>query len=501
MAERTKALTFPSGGLSRKFAYQSQAPFTTPSCQNVWLVDPTTGRERGGQRPPLGTSIGTIGAPYNYCEASYLSGGTLRRGIAVTTENGTYIIYYASGSWTLTEMITIAPGTTFSSCAVYLQGLYQARSGGTTLYVSLPAGAGAGAALGSLLTAGIAAPTNCGIVATHGDRLYLCGASDFPWTVYSPRIGTPTDWDYTQTDESAAVAFTVKEPITSFISHTRDCAVIGQTDSMHLLIGNIAAGGQLMPLKAPVGPLMQSAHCHIGNGTLMFMTRQGLFAMAEGCGSEPVIVSQNQLPNDLKGIDPGAGDWCSLGYCSRWDAVDIIVNKASGTDLYYRYFLSDGGSFWPMAFSGKVMQLAANIKYKSSATVSPLLLMTDAGLVYQYDTAGSETIDSYLVYGPIALGGPSSKAEITEICGTLAEGSGAATASIFVGDSPQEAFAALSGTASYTCANWAAGFNGTENPRVNGTAAYVRLDDVSGAAWSPEEVVLTINGDGNRKKG
>lgn len=44
-------LWFPLGGLDRRAAYQSQAPYTTPDCSNIRAVDPLQGRTRGGQRP------------------------------------------------------------------------------------------------------------------------------------------------------------------------------------------------------------------------------------------------------------------------------------------------------------------------------------------------------------------------------------------------------------------------------------------------------------------
>lgn len=46
-------LRFPLGGLNRRFGYQSQPPYTSPSCLNVRPDGNSVGRERGGSRPGL----------------------------------------------------------------------------------------------------------------------------------------------------------------------------------------------------------------------------------------------------------------------------------------------------------------------------------------------------------------------------------------------------------------------------------------------------------------
>ena len=43
-------LRFPIGGLVRRYGYQSQAPYTTPDCENVVPRDVLENRERGGRR-------------------------------------------------------------------------------------------------------------------------------------------------------------------------------------------------------------------------------------------------------------------------------------------------------------------------------------------------------------------------------------------------------------------------------------------------------------------
>lgn len=52
--KRQLDLKFPTGGLNRRLAFQTQPPWTTPSCLNMRSFDTVAGRERGGSRPGLG---------------------------------------------------------------------------------------------------------------------------------------------------------------------------------------------------------------------------------------------------------------------------------------------------------------------------------------------------------------------------------------------------------------------------------------------------------------
>lgn len=53
MKNRALTVVFPTGGLSRRYAYQTQPPYTTPNAVNVWPIGPVNRRQRGGRRAGL----------------------------------------------------------------------------------------------------------------------------------------------------------------------------------------------------------------------------------------------------------------------------------------------------------------------------------------------------------------------------------------------------------------------------------------------------------------
>lgn len=500
---KTRPLTiqFPSGGVSKRFGYHKQAPYTTPSALNVWPTQWDTGRERGGVRPGLTSYGGQIGGvPYNWCGATWVNGGTTYTGVAVVHSGGVSV-KTAGTSWS--SRISTNPSTDFASCAVYLQKLFMARGGGTVLYNDLTSGASSGSVITP--SAGTV-PTNCGLVAAWGDRLVLAGDTATPHILYMSAIGDETDWDYSATDSSSAWANTgssggvVGEPITSLIAHNEDCLLVGCTDSIYAVRGNPRLSSRpVYSLSQQIGPLMQSAWCKTGNDFTFFMSRDGLYSMRPGCGEPPVSVSREVLPEDLTAIDPGSGDSVALAYDSRWRGIHIYVNKNSGTDVHYFYDMQSQG-FWPMSFGVGTLVLGVNLKSAATETKSALVAFTSNGQGYQFDSNSTESIDSYLYYGPIAIGTPHSEGILSEISAVLSEDSSDVAWSVYAADSPQQAFALSS--PSFEGQNWdVRGYNYTQNPLVRGSAMYLKLEDVNYSRWSVEEIVCTVRQAGRRRFG
>lgn len=482
-------LTFPIGGVVRRYAYQKQGFASTPDANNIWPTDGTTGRERGATRPGLTSATPSIGVPRNWCEIAYDSSG-FHRGVAVACSNGAWTIESASSS--AVELITDSASSDFCSVACYRNNLYFARGTEATLYRSLASGSGSGTALSN--AGGGTAPTKCGLVEVHEDRLVLAGDTDHGNIIYFSATGDPTDWDYADTSPSAAVAITVPGIITAIKRHTEGCLIICCTDSTYVIRGNPRTG-RLALLSPEVGALMQSALAHDSAGNLWMWTRDGLYMMPAGCGGAPQSVSAESLPLDLREIDPGTSStYVSLAYDQRFRKLHLYYDKPSGTDQHWVYDLqAEGGGFWPMSFS-TTLRLGVPLKSAATTTKSALLAITAAGAVSQFDTASSETISSYYLVGPVALGGGDRMGKMLDLVVTLGESSGAVTPKVFVGDSPTQAYAAyVADTPAWTGGSMAVtGLNYRQHPQIAGSAAYVYLAGTNNAKFQVEEVYTTL---------
>lgn len=497
---RSLSLKFPIGGVVKRGGYTDQAPYTTPEALNMWPTDWETGRERGGSRPGLtaGGSVG--GAPYNWCTATWSpASGGVRREVAVTASGGTYV---SNGAGSFTAYITSDPGSDFSSCAVYLGKLFQAASGGLGVirYTDINSGPSGGTVLTA--TAGTA-PTNCGLIVAWGDRLVAAGDYFNPSNVYACAIGAITDWDYSPDPPNQSMAWSlnsaagglISDPITSLIPHNRDCLLIGCTDSLWVLRGNPAAGGQAYTLSHEVGPLEQSAWCKTGNDYTLMLTRDGLYSMRPGCGEPPVSVSREKIPEALMSISPESGDKVALGYDHRWRGVHIYVSYQSGSNVAYFYDLQSGG-FWPMSF-GETIQLCPSLRRAATADRSGILPISSSGRVYQFDRNSGESFVSRCVYGPIKLGGADRKGHILEATAALPEESDQVSWSITTGASAEESY---NNPESFVGSDWdRPGLNYAQHPRVGGAFATLKIEASGSDRISPEEITLLVRDGGRRR--
>ncbi len=479
-------LAFPSGGLNKSEGFVLQEEGSTPSCSNVWPRQYPGGRRRGGVRPGLTAVPAPTGIPYNWTKASWIGG----QGVAVTTSAGTYLLDSPGGDWI--HKIVDAPVSNFSSCAVYQRKLYQADSGSSVVrWVETEGSTG-----GNLTATGLGSvPTKCGLVAVHGDRLVLSGDADDPQLVYMSHIGNATDWDYTKEERSAAWVNSggteghIGENVTSLISHNKSCLLIGCTDSLYVIRGNPTAGnGEIANLSHVVGPLMQSAWCKTASEYTVMLTRQGLYAMAPGCGDTMENISDRYLPDDLVGLDPVNGDYVSLVYDSRFRGVHIYVSRNTGERSHFFFDTSKGGGFWPMTSVLGDPRLGISYKRATSLTKSDIHILGD-NEAWQYDTESREPIDSHCFYGPISIGSPHTEGIFSEVSSVLSHDSSEVNWDVYAGDSPQEAFY---GQPKYSGRTWSVkGLNHRQHPRVRGVAGYIKAWGTGSSRWSIEEIVGT----------
>lgn len=522
MARKSRfVIPFCHGGLDRSTPFDQQKPGTTPLCKNIFGLDPSTDRYRGGMRPVF-KSVGTVGGqPYNWCEVVYKDGSDVTQtGIAVTYASGTRISL-TGNDWGTPPAIAISPGTNFSSCAIYQDQLVQARGGSTAYTHELPGGAD------TVLTATAGtAPTKCGIVITHADRLWLMGDTDNPSMVYASAVGDMFDWDEADPTEGGSFRTTGPEgsiltgAVIAAISHDDNWLFIGTNDGIYASNGNPKIGG-LTRVHDSLGPLTNRAWCKgegpNGSNDTYIMTRSGFGVIRQGTLQ---FENLSDAPNirDLKGLNPGtptsvgnvSGDEVAIGYDGRFKLVLIFVNPSSGSDYGYAYDVRTG-AFWPITFSStiSIIPTLPKLQTEQRSTAVPI---SSGGTMFQLDSAESaggsnETFDSYVLL-PIPLSDPGGEGILHTITAALAQSSNNVNWSIYVGDSAEQAYRKaeadttnaaedFGGTAwSYTSTRY---WNTTQNPRVRGNFAYLKLFDVSNARWLVEQIVAEVVQAGRRR--
>lgn len=504
-------LRFPTGGLDRRHAYAESTPYTSSDCNNVFPFDWSTGRERGGTRPGLTATGASIGVPYDWCEVAWLdSGGTVsKRGVAVQTSTGTWV---SQDGATFVNKITTTPGTDFCSCAVYQQTLLRAAYGIPTRFIALDGDGGAGTSLVSGGSGVVGAPPeDAGIVVAHNDAVWLAGSKNNPQTLYRSRQGNFKDWDTSEVDPAAAWDSSgpeggiISRNLTAMLSHGNECLLVGTIGGTYSVLGNPKANGRTKVLSNYIGPLMQSAWCKGPDDRTYMLTGDGLFRIDSACASYPYAISFENLPAELRNINPGAGDMCAIGYDRKFKGVHIYVDYNSGGDAHFFYNIAENstggppeGGFWPMSF-GSTLRLAPHLDAAQTSAKSALLAINATGTVYQFDTGSSESIDSYIDYGAIKPAKDEREGIIYSMRGALSENAGSVLMSLRRGNTPTEAFSASTFFSDTLTRSGSDTQNRLMWPKMRCAAAYLRLASVSHSKIGAEELVLQI-ADGGRMR-
>ena len=237
-----------------------------------------------------------------------------------------------------------------------------------------------------------------------------------------------------------------------------------------------------------------------------------MYVVRPGCGEPPTPVSRKQLPKDLTGINPGGGDKVSIGYDSLHKGIHVYAKvRGSGSGFEYTYFFYDlqSGGFWEMDF-GTILNLAATYPAQVTNTKSGLIAIGNDA--YQFE-AKDDVIDqdSYLWYGPFALGSPHTEGILTEITASLSETSGAIKWGIYTGETAEHAQAdphPFEGTwtvreETFVTGNTTikSGLNYKANPVKNGTMGYLKIESINKSRWSIEEVMCVRRIAGRRRVG
>lgn len=489
------SITFPLGGLDRQFAIQSQPPFTTAACLNVYPIDTGTGRARGGVRPVLKQLTSTGFAPYHWSKISYLD-TTIKEGILQCNAGGTYSTL---DGVTWTERIATNPASSLASCVAYNAMIYQASYGAATRQATV-----LGASEANLSNAGGGtAPTGAGIVWTHQDRLAL--AKDHQ--LYLSAVGDATNWDYADTTSGGAWTNTGSEggqlghAVIAAINHNYDISLIGSTRSIYAVLGNPRVSGTRR-VSDTIGPLNNNCWCKgidaNGDNSTFLLSYDGLYMIPAGDYSKLVKLSKNKIPVELTGTNPAAGDVACIGFDNMWSGLYITINPNSGDDVNYFYHIPTD-SYWPLALP-ITPQVYATFPAVQTSVRSSILPIGSAGSVRQFDNSAlqggsNESIDSYLLLGPIRLSSEDREGMLVSLTASLATGSEAVNWEVYCGDTAEEAYTAAIAASSpnFTGTAWtyASGrhFNYRQYPRVRGAYMYLRIADVSNERWLIEEII------------
>jgi len=238
-------------------------------------------------------------------------------------------------------------------------------------------------------TAG-SAPTECTLACVYRDRLVLAAPRGDPQNFFFSRVGTHTDWDYTQTDPAAAfagnasVAGRIGEPIVSIFPFSDDQLAIGGDHNLWVIRGDLADGGSIDLLSDAIGMLGAKSWCKSPDGTIYMAATGGLYRWR--AGGIPEMLNAEGWPQFFQAINRGT-HLVHLAWDRDKRGCHIFVtpvNSGAATHLWYDERM-DG--VFPEQFPNTHGPICALV-YDGDAEIDRILLMGGrTGFVQKKDAA------------------------------------------------------------------------------------------------------------------
>ena len=316
---------------------------------------------------------------------------------------------------------------------------------------------------------------------------------------YMSRQGDPLDWDYFQTDVQRAVSSQLSEAgivgqiIKSAVIFGDDYIIFFCASSTWRLRGDPTYGGQLDNVSNYVGCVDRKAYCLTPEGTLVFLSFDGIYALTGDGGSSPQPLSDNNLPTDLKEIDNRLFN-VTMSFDVDYGGIHInLTPKSQGLSAHW-WFDWANKSFWPVLLNVN-HQASACFYYTENHSV---LFGCKDGYIRCYDadsaTDDGTAISSYCFYGPIRFSGNErDSGKLLELAADVALGSSNITYAIHIGDSYE---GCINSTA-FSTGTWALeGINPKDTPHAGGGCFGIKISNAESLPWAIENISGVIERSG-----
>jgi hypothetical protein len=259
-------------------------------------------------------------------------------------------------------------------------------------------------------TAGTETATTLGqytIATVWRGRLILAADRVNPQNFTCSRVGTPTDFDYSQTDPAAAFAGNastagrIGEPIVALIPANDDIMYIAGDHNLWAMRGDPADGGSIDLISDAIGILGRDAWTKTPDGTIYFVGTGGLFKLTRD--GELTNVSLGAYPQYFSNINR-ATSYVQMAWDRDRHGAFIFVTPANTGTATHLWYDDRTQSYWPLQYPDSHGPIVALVYDGDGPTDRVLLLGGRTGFVQRVSTTNRDddgtAINSYLTLGP-----------------------------------------------------------------------------------------------------
>lgn len=283
-------------------------------------------------------------------------------------------------------------------------------------------------------------PSYAGYGCNYRGRAHLTADEAYPHQWYESRQRNPWNWLYGQNDAQSAVrggdadAGEIGGTVIVSIPYKDDFIIHACADSLWYLSGDAAEGGSINELDLTTGILGDRAFCWDKIENLYMLTTRGITRIPSGFG-QPEFITEDIYPDFITDLayDP-ALHRITMGYHRTKNLIKISKTTLSdGSNTCWIYDLINEGLF-PETYPEECGAFSMFWYEAKDPDYKTLLHGCNDGFIrYEDDSstddnigATTEAINSYVSFGPFALGAEGRKGMIhsLNVVTTGDEGSG-----------------------------------------------------------------------------
>ena len=348
------------------------------------------------------------------------------------------------------------------------------------------------------------------ILALYRGRFIITGLESDPHNIFMSAVSNPLDFDYFPTVTSATMAIaanitpnfgSIGDVVTNWSTYSDDMAIIGMANSLAVLRGDPAAGGQIDNISQTIGIVGPEAATFDSSGRFYFMGVNGLYRMDLN-SFQPILLSQGRLDKTFTEINTN-DKRVQLTYDPNNYGVHILIKsqsqQVSTADRHY-FWDERTDAFWPDEYPLAHGPIAAFYYTSDDPEENALLFGGFDSVVRALDNDAvaddGTVISSHCRFTPIASGDILASSRLHDITIIMDTNSGNVDCKLYTGDTVEVAEANADAGTVRVKKTIIGGRNSPIRQRVSQNTMIMELSQSGangvGATWAFEKALARV---------
>ncbi len=365
---------------------------------------------------------------------------------------------------------------------------------------------------GSLPVGSTDATKACRIIQLYRGRIALAGLEEEPQNWFLSRAGDGLNWDYSPTTINPLQAVAgnnsnagqLGDVVTALAPYQDDVMIMGGANSLWIMNGDPASGGEIDNISRRVGIVGPDAWTYDSDGNFYFFWVNGLYRMQRG-GGAPELVSKDKIDKEFANVDTSTS-FIRLAYDPVWQGVHIFINTPSQPvtgQIHYWYDERTDG-FWRDQYPAAHGPSAVGVIYADDPQQTAILMGGYDSFIRDFRDAALDddgtAIGSRVIIPAFRAAGVLGDTKISELHFNLDDASGDVQLEVLAGQTVEQAVE--SGDIRFT-KTLVPGRTNAIRQRARGNTVLCRLSKgTAGSSWAYEAggMVYDIAGKARRRR-